>query len=196
MKRFFIYLVVCVLALANSSCKDTKWYHTVLPDFLPMQGYSAQPGKALGKGEDMLDNIYALKGLPQEDFLYRDEGGLYGGHDISLLMNKNVDEPILNYAVNKIEIEKSDGSTVSIENNDMINHLLQLRKNGVSEECEDRDTEPVMNTTVYFDLPCQLLWKCSVLTNEEGIVQLICFQVKENGWYAYDATAILSTELK
>ena len=134
MKRFFIYLVVCVLALANSSCKDTKWYHTVLPDFLPMQGYSAQPGKALGKGEDMLDNIYALKGLPQEDFLYRDEGGLYGGHDISLLMNKNVDEPILNYAVNKIEIEKSDGSTVSIENNDMINHLLQLRKNGVSEE--------------------------------------------------------------
>jgi len=83
----------------------------------------------------------------------------------------------------------------------VIESLVDLRKNGVPAEYEVKyDEEGIcqnlqLNATFYFDLPCELTFQCYIITDENAVVWFICFDVVKDGWYAYDATSILSGEM-
>lgn len=209
--RQFILLLLCCLLISLCGCGDF-WYD-VPSEFIDAPMYSAQKkGKGLGHPEDkMLDNIYALKGLPESDYLYRTEGSFWGSDSPTgfLIMNKNAQEPIFRYDVYKIEIKRDktnfDGSITAagepivIEDAQIIADMISLRLNGSGKYWEDLeiDTDTYYDNPVcfYFDLPCQLIWNSVIFREEDEngdtIIYWKCLDVINDREICYDATGIL-----
>ena len=161
-------------------------------DEINMVGYTAEKGKGLGK-PDYLRTHYELEGLPHDYLYLTGDGAWYtgtpGGYD-HLIMNKNVEEPILCYKVYKVQFRKADGEIVTIEDRAILDSLSELRKSGEATEIE-LTGDSRLNTSFYFDLPCRLEWMCRIVQDQDR-VGLICWDVVSGKWYDYDATAILS----
>ena len=97
------------------NCKIETDTYIITPDFISMYGYSGNKGNLLGLNGDLLKNVYELEGLPTNDYIYYQDGFFVGSPSISLLRNKNADEPLFFCKINKLVINKSDGITVIIE---------------------------------------------------------------------------------
>lgn len=109
-------------------------------------------------------------------------------------MHKNSEEPIRRFAVKKVEIKrKNDG--IVIEDKAVINRLVSVRKGEKGRRLDPDDIVDI-NGYFHFDLPCKLVWECRIESDTEGIVHLICYHAKENGWYDYDVTSILTDHFR
>lgn len=201
MKKWLI--VICIL-LAMSGCKP--WPNWIdIDEFTELEWYSANPGKGIGKGKDILENIFELEGLSNEEYLYDINPGLYGKMETTkgyMIMRKELDEPILRYEVKKIEIHLEKDKSIVIEDNNTIDDIIQIRKgqNALRLDQEYMDAlwkqQDDVNGFFYFDLPCDLIWECYITCNENESVYLIGYNAKESVWYQYDITAVIAGVLQ
>jgi hypothetical protein len=143
----------------------------------------------LGKQSgDPSKNIYALQGLPQDDFLYI-TGGLYGGEDI--VMAKTAREPIFDYPVKKIEFRLwRDANWATVEDAHVIEQVVSVRKGE-----EYGIAQPLSSTgsiRFYFDLPCGLVCEYSLCDTYDNKIKMICENSDFDEEREYDLTELLS----
>ena len=194
-------IIFAVLLILKYYFADLKWFKDELPKFTEMCGYNAEAGNFLGKGEYMGDNIYELKGLPKSDYLFRKKGSVYGDAVESLLINKNVAEPILCYNVKSLEIidtQNENETPIMIEDSYIIEEVIKPRKEGkaaITDPSLYKNKEPYRRVRFNFDLPCNLVWECDLFKNEDGSIHLIYFDIAQCNSFDYDVTVLLQTTI-
>lgn len=184
---YSIVISVGIIWLANYK---VEFYSPPFDDYVRLGYYSANRGELLGKG-DFYHTYYELDGLPMEDYLLIDEarGFTTVSHEDIVAMNEDSVEPIFHYDIKKIELQ--DGEQVlTITDQTVIEGILKQVRNGEHLIKEDGGNY-AKNTTVYFDLPCELTLECIVIKESDKVL-LLCFDHASFDWYGYDVTQQLS----
>ena len=212
MKNLRLLLLASCMLFLMCGCNDF-WYD-LSSDFIEASFYDAKIGnRSLGHVEDMLTNIYAIEGLSENEYLGITRGSLWGNGNksnrASLIMNKNVQEPIFRYDIYEVKIERDkvnfDGSITTVGNpivikdSGIIANLISLHAEGNGKREDDFKTDPESNyynsVSFYFDLPCELIWNSSIFRDkdEDGnhIIYWRCYNVAENREICYVVTEIL-----
>jgi hypothetical protein len=161
--------------------------------YVEMCYYTADKYKYLGKnGRDKetaetLGSIYSLDGLPNQYVLYSKYSPISNYSSVYLYMKNSTEEPILRYDLSEIKI-RIDNREIVIKDKTVISQILSMRREGVSTQCtEIKD----LNTTLYFDLRCNMSMKCHIIRDENNRMIIICFDVKKGCWKSYDLGAVL-----
>lgn len=186
-------ICLCIaLLLFFCGCRAPEEVRYDIPaDFIDLPFYTAESGNLLGTNNgDAIQRVYTLEGLPPEQYLCL----VKGNEQVScnyVWMHKDANDPIFQYDVKKIEIHQSTGQPVVLTEDPIINRLLAAvrTKTGVKIE---HPSSLNLNTTVYLDLPCALVWSCGIETDETGGIRLFYRDAKTGDWYGHDVTAILA----
>ena len=178
-----IFILVGIIWINNYKM---EFYSPPFDDYVRLEYYSANRGELLGKG-DFHHTYYELDGLPMEDYLLIDKasGFVTVSHDDIVAMSEDSVEPIFHYGVKKIEIQ-DDEQTLIITDRTVIDDILKQVRSGEHVIKEDGGNY-AKNTTVYFDLPCELTLKCIVIKEIDKVL-LLCFDHAGFDWYEYDVT--------
>ncbi len=182
-----IFTLVGIIWLNNYKI---EFYSPPFDDYVELSYYSANRGELLGKG-DFHHTYYELDGLPMEDYLLIDKasGFVTVSHDEIVAMSEDSVEPIFRYDVKKIEIQDGE-QTLTITAQTVIDGILKQVRSGERVIKEDGGNY-AKNTTVCFDLPCELTLEC-IIVNEGDKVLLLCFDHAGFDWCEYDVTEQLS----
>lgn len=182
-----IFTLVGIIWLDNYKI---EFYSPPFDDYIRLERYSANRGELLGKG-DFHHTYYELDGLPVEDYLLIDKasGFVTVFHNDIVAMSEDSVEPIFRYGVKKIEFQDGE-KTLTITDQAVIGGILKQVRSGEHIIKEDGDNY-AKNTTVYFDLPCELTLEC-IIIKESDKVLLLCFDHASFDWYGYDVTQQLS----
>ena len=182
-----IFILVEIIWLNNYKM---EFYSPPFDDYVRLEYYSANRGELLGKG-DFHHTYYELDGLPMEEYLLIDKasGFVTVFHNDIVAMCEGSVEPIFHYGVKKIELQDGE-KTLTITDQTVIDGILKQVRSGEHVIKEDGGNY-AKNTTVYFDLPCELTLEC-IIIKESDKVLLLCFDHASFDWYGYDVTQQLS----
>lgn len=173
---------------------DNEWIE------LEFECYNCDLDEYLGKypGAEW-GNVYSMKGFSSNDLLYVEFYYPTGGTSEYIFLDKELEEPVKWLTIKEIVITKSDDSNVKIVDELIINQLEDVLKNQIGSEYRnpnynyDNYYEFVdLNTSVYFDVECDLSWKCAIEKRANDAIYLIGYDQKNAVWLEYDVTDLLS----
>lgn len=191
-------LLAVALVVWFSSSKEPDSF-TLSENYIPLSHYNLtepETDELLGKceltGSDTVDNVYSVKGLP-EDYVLRKHGNMMpGGISEELYMKNTAMEPIMRYGVSEIVIHPFGSAGIKeklvVNDKETVNELLTVRRNQSGTKCEEPSS---MNTRIKFDLKSEMIFSCNIVTDEQGQIILECFDAAKNGWYRFDVTQSL-----
>ena len=205
-KEFIICLVVLPVA-ALLAVVPVLWFSSskepdnfpLSENYIPLSHYSlteAETDELLGKceltGSDTMDNVYSVKGLP-EDYVLRKHGNMMpGGISEELYMKNTAMEPIMRYGVSEIVIHPFGSVKLEeklvISDNEILKELLAVRRNQNGTKCEEPSS---INTQIKLNAKYEMIFSCNIVTDEQGQIILECFDAAKNGWYRFDVTQSL-----
>ena len=191
----FVVIPICaiLLLLAGVMFFSNDNVVDISDGYVEMYYYTADKYKYLGKnGRDKetaetLGSIYSLDGLPDEYVLYSKYSPISNYSSVYLYMKSSTEEPILRYDLSEIKIRINNREIV-IKDKTVISQILSIRREGAFSQCaEPKD----LNTTLYFDLRCNLSMKCHIIRDENNRMIFICFDVEKGCWNSYDLGTVL-----
>lgn len=188
--------VVPVLWFSSSKAPDS---FTLSENYVALSHYNLtepETDELLGKceltGSDTVDNVYSVKGLP-EDYVLRKHGNMMpGGISEELYMKNTAMEPIMRYGVSEIVIHPFGSVKLEeklvISDKETVNELLTVRRNSSGTKCEEPSS---MNTQIKLNAKYEMVFSCNITTDEQGQIMLECFDAAKKGWYRFDVTQSL-----
>ena len=207
MKKVIISSLIFLLAIVSLFvflfvkyfCTPTEYYDEVYDyEWDSLEFYSAKEHKFLAKYPGCgFCNVFNLKGIPENEVLYLTLTGPYPStyldDNVAIIMNTEFEEPVKRFPIKKIIITKPNGSEMKIKDKTILNQIEELLQNSdgsVHEYVED------FNTSVYFDVGCDLSWLCIIEERTDGSIYLIGFDEKTEEYMEYDVTDILESVLQ
>lgn len=202
--RLLMPLFAICLLFSAGGCEfrlKLKTYE-VSDDFITMRKYEGTAGKYLGQdSREWLKTVYELEGMPQSDYLSVFTPIYAGSYDVE--MNKNAPEPLLRFAIDRLEIytEWKDGEvfeSIKLQNKKTIAGLIERRKGEPDDVTTPFGGEPpystegqILEARFHFDLPCELIFNCRFQVHNKR-VNWICEDNVGNQTLVYDVTDLLS----
>lgn len=184
------------MVLSVCACGEKSVFN-LEPDFMPLRYYICQDYKFLGRKENdtkgKIGGIYSVKSLSSNEYVCHKQYSIItpnGEPSITLYKNKNVDEPILRFAVDEVRITIEKNEYI-INDKASINAILAIIR---GREANKIFNIPDTNTCFFFDLPCEMVWICCV-SKEISETNLIWFDEVSGNWYTADVSNILNDYL-
>ena len=134
-------------------------------------------------------NVHSLKGFSSNDLLYVEFYYPVGDTREYIFLDKELEEPIKWLTIKQIIITEPDGSTVKIVDTSILSRVKEVLQNQTGSEYYYTDS---LNTVVYFDVECDLSWKCAIEKRVNDAIYLIGYNHKNAVWLEYDVTDLLS----
>ena len=191
---FVVSVVIGLFCLGIRSCYHNFQVYDDFneDDYIRLTYYHGGRGELLGsKTDNMFYNIYEVADMDSDEYLYVDQTYPTGGPSSTyLLMNADLDEPILCYDVSEIEIQGFDEHILKIQNQEIIKGIISLRKNGNFSVIEDIP-QNVYKTTFRFMLPCDLVLECWSYKGLDERFHMVFWDLKNQLWKDYDVTEFL-----
>ena len=129
--------------------------------------------------------------MPTDSFLYL-SGGVFNYETV--VMNQKAKEPLLQYDITKIEIQKGDKCVVCIEEQGILQKLLSLRRNEAFIGTGNVDSyDDTFTMILHFNLPCDLLHK-SIIYADGNNLYWQCRDIQTDSLYIYNVTALFNKQ--
>lgn len=198
---FFLAIVgLFVFLFVKYFCTPTEYYDELYDyEWADLEFYSAKEHKFLAKHPDNGScNVFNLKGIPENEMLYLNGfitvfASSYSDEYAAIIMNTEFDEPVKRFPIKKIIITKPNGSEMKIKDKTILNQIEEVLQNSAGSihgYVED------FNTSVYFDVDCDMSWLCIIEERTDGSIYLIGFDEKKEEFLEYDVTDILESVWK
>lgn len=214
MKKLIIPLSIVLIILAvvgiqavllKKSFNTPIEYYNELYDYEweGLEFYSAKEHKYLAKDPDNgFCNVYNMKGISENEMLYLNGfitvyASTYLDDNVAIIMNTEFEEPVKRFPVKKIIITKPNGSEMKIKDKNILKQIEEVLQNSAG-SVHEYEYERVYdyNTSVYFDVDCDMSWLCIIEERTDGSIYLIGFDEKTNEFVEYDVTDILESVWK
>lgn len=165
-------------------------------EWVELVDYEGNPNKYLGhRPNDIFCLLYSLNGLSEKEFVYAKGHSPigFGNNEYTIILAApEAEEPLKTLNIKKLVIVQNDENSVSVEDKAVLNSLTDYLSYS-AEAVPFTDLFTIHhNTTVYFDVECDLTLSCAIKVNDDRTVYLIYYNSKEYGYYCYDVTEVLS----
>ena len=212
MKKFIIPISITIVILAVvgiqavlliKSFNTPIEYYNELYDYEweGLDFYSAKKHKYLAINPDNgFCNVYNMKGIPENEMLYLHGfitvfDNTYLDEQAAIIVNTEFEEPVKRFPIKKIITTKPNGSEMKIKDKTILNQIEDVLQNSAGSVHEYMGVYNY-NTSVYFDVDCDMSWLCIIEERADGSIYLIGFDEKTKRFVEYDVTDILESVLQ
>lgn len=189
-----VFIGLFVISSFKSCQSNFKYYIDISNyEWIELEHYSGKPKEYLGKyPNNIFCNIYGLEGIDENELLYLNGSGMigFGSNEYTkIIMNDEFEEPIKRFPIKEIVITNSESSTIKIEDVTILNQIERVLKEQTGNTYSSF-LSGKFNTTVYFDVSCDLSWSCVFEKRTDNSIHLIGYDQKQQEFRDYDVTDI------